>query len=149
MKKIVAILVLALGITSTVEAQKGKRENFEKLTLEQRTELRVKKMTLALDLTSNQASQIQPLLLEQAENRKAMRTKRKALKESGKKLTANERYAIMSKKLDKQIAFKKKMKSILNDKQYERFEKMMARKMKKFKKGRKGKRGKKGFRNNR
>lgn len=142
MKKVVAIFVLALGFVTSIQAQKGKKGNFEKMTSEQRTELHLKKMTLALDLTSSQASQIKPLLLEKANKRKAMHEKRKSLKESGKKPTADERYAIKSAKLDKMIAFKADMKRILNEKQYEKFEKMVAHKAHKMKR-KMHKRGKK------
>lgn len=99
-------------------------------------------MTLKLDLSSEQAKQIKPLLLEQVRERKAMKEKRKSLKSSNKKLTADERFAIKSALLDKKIAFKKEMKRILNEKQYEKFEKKINRKGKKMKK-RKGKKGKK------
>lgn len=133
------MLVLALGVITTSSAQKGKKEDRQKLTPEQRTELAVKKMTLKLDLTPSQANQIKPLLLKQTNERKAMREKRKEMKEKGTKLSSDERYALKSKKLDNMIAFKAEMKRILNEKQYEKFEKIANRKMKKGKKGKKGK----------
>ncbi|WP_420551481.1 hypothetical protein [Tenacibaculum aiptasiae] len=132
MKKLIALFVLAVGFTLTTQAQKGKKGDFEKLTVEQQTELAVKKMTLKLDLTPAQQRKIKPLLAEKIAKRKAMHEKRKAMKESGKerkKLTADERFAKKSAMLDAQIAFKADMKRILNEKQYERFEKM-ATKMK-------------------
>lgn len=136
MKKVIAILVAVLSI-STAQAQRGKKGDFEKMTPEQRTELAVKKMTLKLDLTPSQANQVKPLLLEQSKERQAMHAKRKAMKESGKKPSADERYQMANARLDKQIAFKNEMKTILNEKQYEKFEKMMARKMHKMKKDKK------------
>lgn len=139
MKKIVAILVVALGLSTTTQAQKGKKADFEKLTTEQKTELAVKKMTLKLDLTPSQASQVKPLIAQQVLDRKKMHEKRKSMKESGKKLSADERYAMKSAKLDKMIAFKGEMKRILNEKQYEKFEKMAARKAHKMKKRNRGK----------
>lgn len=139
MKKVLAVLVLALGLTATTQAQKGKKGDFEKLTVEQKTALAVKKMTLKLDLTPSQANKITPLLAEKIAERKAMHEKRKALKKSDKKPTANERYAMQSARLDKQIAFKNDMKRILTEKQYEKFEKMATRKMHKMKKGKKRK----------
>lgn len=127
MKKTITILVLAIGFITISHAQKGKRGDFEKLTTEQQTELAVKKMTLKLDLTPAQQRQIKPLLAEKIVKRKTMRAKRKEMKDSGKKrekLSANERFEKQSKMLDRQIAFKADMKRILNEKQYERFEKM-------------------------
>ena len=68
---------------------------------------------------------------------------RKAQKEEGKKvLTAEEKYAMQNERLDHQIARKEQMKSILDDEQYEKWEKMdHRRKMRgKNNEGRKGKR---------
>lgn len=128
MKKVAVIVILMLGFTLTTQAQK--KQKFEKLSLEQRTELRIKQMTLALDLTPTQANQIKPLIAEQVKERKEMRKKHKELRKSDKKPTADERYAMKMAKLDKQIAFKNKMKQVLNEKQYEKFEKTIKRKMK-------------------
>lgn len=144
MKNIIAVLVLAVGFTLTTQAQKGKRNNSEKLTVEQQTELAIKKMTLKLDLTTSQQSQIKPLLAQKIEKRKAMHEKRKAMKESNKKrekLSANERFEKKNQMLDNKIAFKADMKRILNKEQYEKFEKISARKMHKGK--RKHKKGSK------
>jgi len=150
MKKIVALLVLAVGFTITTQAQRGERSKHEKLTVEQQTELAVKKMTLKLDLTSAQQRQIKPLIAEKIAKRKEMHAKRKAMKESGdkrEKLSANERYAKKSKMLDAQIAFKSDMKRILNEKQLEKFEKMSARKMHGAKKKMKKRKHKKEMKN--
>lgn len=143
MKKVMIMLALTLGITLTTSAQRGKKENFEKMTVEQKTTLAVKKMTLKLDLTPNQVQQVKPLLLQKIQDRKLMHEKRKAIKKSDKKLSANEQYKIANERLDKQIAFKASMKRILNEKQYEKFEKMAKRKMKKMKKNKRGKKDRK------
>ena len=148
MKQIVTIVALMFAVTFTAQAQKKqKRGDFEKLTVAQQADLKLKKMTLALDLTASQQKQIKPLITEQISERKAMLEKRKAMKESGekrKKLSADERYKMQSEKLDKQIAMKSKMQNILNDKQFVKFEKRFTKqkgKMKrKMKKKRKGKR---------
>ena len=146
MKKIVTLLVLAVGFTLTTQAQKGKRNNLEKLTVKQQTELAVKKMTLKLDLTSSQQRQIRPLLADRIAKRKVMHEKRKAMKESAKmrkELSATERFEKKSQLLDRKIAFKAEMKRVLNKQQYERFEKISARKMHKAKKKMKNRKHKK------
>ncbi len=146
MKKIVALLVLAVGFTLTTQAQKGKRSHLEKLTVKQQTELAVKKMALKLDLTDSQQRQIRPLLAEKIAQRKSMHEKRKAMKESGekrKKLSANSHFEKKSKILDNQIAFKAEMKRVLNKQQYDKFEKMSARKMHRAKKKMKNRKHKK------
>ena len=134
MKKLLTVLVLAVGFTVTTQAQKGDKGKPEQLTVEQQTELEVKKMTLKLDLTKAQQNQIKPLIAKKVAERKEMWAKRKAMKESDSKPTSEERYAMKNKMLDKQIAYKTEMKRILNEQQYERFEKMTARKMNRHKK---------------
>ncbi|WGH75118.1 hypothetical protein P8625_13730 [Tenacibaculum tangerinum] len=131
MKKLFTILVLAVGFTVTTQAQK---EDKQQLTIEQKTELTVKKMTLQLDLTQAQQNQIRPLIAKQVAERHEMWTQRKAMKKSGKKPTADERYAMKSKVLDNRIAYKAEMKRILNEQQYHRYEKMAARKLKRHSK---------------
>ncbi|RBW57169.1 hypothetical protein DS884_11345 [Tenacibaculum sp. E3R01] len=131
MKKIIGFLVFVISISTSVNAQKEKKE---RMTVEQQTELAVKKMALKLDLTDSQQRRVKPLLAEQINEKKELRSKRKAMKESGKKPSADERYAVANSRLNKLIAFKTEMKSILNEKQYERFEKMTAKKMHKRKK---------------
>lgn len=131
MKKIIGFLVFVISISTSVNAQKEKKE---RMTVEQQTELAVKKMALKLDLTDSQQRRVKPLLAEQINEKKELRSKRKAMKESGKKPSADERYAVANSRLNKLIAFKTEMKGILNEKQYERFEKMTAKKMHKRKK---------------
>lgn len=131
MKKIIGIVVLVFVFTLTAQAQKKRGNKGPKMTVEQHTELAVKRMTLALDLSDKQQNQIKPLIKAQAEERKAAMEKRKEARKSDTKPTADEMYAMQSKRLDAQIAFKSNMKKILNDEQFAKFEKMnKVRKMK-------------------
>jgi len=137
MKRIIAVLVVALVFSLTTQAQKGKKNKLERLSVAQQTELAVKKMTLKLDLTTSQQNQIKPLLAEKIAKRKTMHEQRKAMRESGKKrvkLSADERFERKNKALDSQIAFKTEMKRILNKQQFERFEKMSKKRAQKGKK---------------
>lgn len=140
MKKIITVLVLALGFATTTQAQKNQKDQF---TVAQKTELKVKKMILHLDLTNSQVKKITPLVKKQIENREIMREKRRSAKENNKKLTADERYEMANKNLDEKIATKKRMKQILSEEQFKKFEKMANHKGKKGKKGKKGGKGKK------
>ena len=81
-------------------------------------------MTLDLDLTEAQQERIQKINLENAKARKAKMEARKAKKEkeSGGKPSKEERLLQMNERLDHQIATKKKMKTILNEAQYEKME---------------------------
>merc|ERR1711916_244693 len=110
---------------------KKRKEKRPKLTVEQHTDLALKKMTLALDLSEKQQNQVEPLLKAQAEKRKAAMEKRKEMQKNNTKPSAEEVYKMQAERLDDQIAMKNRMKNILNKEQFEKFEKMArARKMK-------------------
>lgn len=131
MKKLVSILLFAVLYSFTMQAQEKRRDQRPQLSVDQQTDLLVKRMTLSLDLTDKQQIQLKPLLKKQAEQRKAAMQKRQAFKEKESKPTADEVYAMRSNQLDNQIAFKNSMKQILDKDQFVRFEKMAkARKMK-------------------
>jgi protein CpxP len=126
MKKLTSILILVFAFTVTVQAQKKGKQNERgpKLTVEQYADLAVKKMTLGLDLTDKQQSQIKPLITAQAAARKAAMVSRKENRTADKKPSADEIYAMRSAQLDNQIAFKNKLRNILNKEQFEKFEQM-------------------------
>ena len=122
MKKTASILVLVFVFTVTAKAQKkDRRTQREKLTVDQQAILAVKKMTLTLELTKAQQQEIQPILARQISSIRAEFEKVKAMRESKRELTADERFAFQNQRLDQQIAYQKEMKSILNDKQYDKF----------------------------
>lgn len=143
MKKIASILVLVFAFTLTTQAQKDRKEKRPNLSIEQHTDLAVKKMTLALDLSEKQQNEIAPLIKAQAAERKAGMEKRKEARKNRTKPSADEIYAMKSKQLDGQIAFRNTMKNILNKDQFEKFEKMSKKRMHKGKKMMKRKAGKK------
>jgi protein CpxP len=126
MKKLASILILVFAFTVTVHAQKKGKQNERgpKLTVEQNANLAVKKMTLGLDLSEKQQSQIKPLITAQAAARKAAMVSRKENRTADKKPSADEIYAMRSAQLDNQIAFKNKLRNILNKEQFEKFEQM-------------------------
>lgn len=143
MKKLIFVFVVL--ITMNTQAQDGKREfkegkNEEKraflkdLTPEEIATLKTKKMTLHLDLTDAQQRQIKKINLENSKLRKSKREGRKGI---DSKPTKEERLKMMNERLDQQIATKKKVKSILNEGQYEKWEKSMKHRTRK-----KGVRGK-------
>lgn len=134
MKKIASILVLVFAFTFTTQAQKKRKDKRPNFSVEQRTELAVKKMTLDLDLSEKQQDEIKPLLMNQAAERKAAMEKRKALRDEDKKPSADELFAMRSKQLEAKIEFKNKMKDILKAEQFEKFEKMNEQRKQKGKK---------------
>jgi hypothetical protein len=124
MKKIVSILILVFAFTLTIQAQKKRKEQGPKLTVEKHVDFVVKKMTLALDLSEKQQNQIKPLVNVQAASKKAAMLQRKENRSEKKRPSSDEIREMRSKQLDRKIAFKNKMKDILNKEQFEKFEKM-------------------------
>ncbi|TCI91412.1 hypothetical protein [Tenacibaculum sp. M341] len=121
MKKILSILlVLGLVITSTAQKRKEKKDQF---TVEQRTELTLKKMTLHLDLSKGQQNKIRPLIAESIAKKKNRKSR-----EEMKKLTKDERFQLKMNELDAKIALKNRMKNILDNQQFEKYEKHLTRK---------------------
>nr|WP_321246929.1 hypothetical protein [uncultured Psychroserpens sp.] len=145
MKKLASILILVFAITFTTHAQKRKGKKGPKMTTEQQVTLKVKKMTLALDLTTQQQREISPLIAKQIEAKKAANEERREMKKADKKPSSDEIFAMKNKRLDAQIMMKNKMKKILNKEQFKKFAKMakakkqMASKKMKHQKGEKRK----------
>lgn len=135
MKKLVLVVMAlcAIQITAAQGPHKGKKGM--DLSPEEMANLQTKKMTLALDLTDAQQQDIYKINLENAKLRKAHMAERKAKRESGEaqKPTQEERLKMANKKLDHMIEVKAKMKDILNDEQYARWEKMVAKRQAKMK----------------
>ncbi len=117
MKKlaIIGLFLLPLGII----AQPG-----EKMRKMPSPEVQAKKMTLALDLTDKQEKQIVSVL----ENQRKAREENKLTREQRRELSQEKKEELHATMLDQRIALKREMKSILNEDQYTRWEKMMARK---------------------
>ena len=124
MKNLVNILVLVFAFTFTAQAQKKRGNMGSKLTIEQQTTLAVKKMTLVLDLSDKQQEQIKPIVMSKITNKNEFTEKRKTARINKQKPTSDEIFAIKNKQLDHQIIMKNSIKNILNEEQFEKFEKM-------------------------
>jgi len=132
MKKLIVLATLVISsITFGQENYNGKRDHHKKgkmemmkdFTPEQMATLRTKKMTLALDLTKAQQNKMQALHLESAKARKGQMKKREQYKNTEKpKLSSEEKYLKMNSLLDRKIEMKSKMKSILTDEQFQKWE---------------------------
>jgi hypothetical protein len=139
MKKLIIVLIALVTISTQAQKKDGKaksdrKEMLKDLSPEEMATLKTKKMTLRLDLNESQQREIKKINLENAKLRKS---KREGRKDVDSKPTKEERFKMMNERLDQQIATKKKMKNILNEVQYEKWEKSLKNRSKK-----KGKRGK-------
>lgn len=111
------------GMTIMAQPRNNKYQGngMEQFTPEQRSELQVKKLTLELDLNESQQKEMKAFIADKNTKMEAHRTAMKAMKEKGTKPTNDERFAMKSKMLDEQIATKKRMQKILNEKQFEKW----------------------------
>ena len=122
MKKL--FLAALLSVSMIAVSQKREQKGDDQLTIEQRTELKVKKMTLELDLNTKQQKELTALYLEEGKKMEGKRAEMKSKKEKEEKPSKEERFAMKNKRLDNQIEMKGKIKKILTPEQMEKFEKM-------------------------
>lgn len=141
MKTWILATVMMFGLAVNAQHRGDKQD---RLKPEQRAELRAKEMTLALNLNDKQQKDVKALLLDRSKKAEATMAQHKAAKASGKKLTADERFAMRSRMLDEKIAMKAEMKKILTAEQFSKWEmkaenreKVKDRRHKEFRKGRK------------
>jgi len=129
MKNFLLPLVMILAV-ATATAQKDTNRSEKRVERMKQMEpkdiasFQAKKMTLALDLTDKQESQIEEVLFTAATKKK------EAMKDLKKRneLSKQEKMALGEARMDEKIAMKRAFKEILNDQQYVEFEKMKMKK---------------------
>ena len=137
MAKIVSLLALLICFSLTTNAQKKQLfKNKKRLTTEQLTTLKVKKMTLELELSEIQQNKLTPVIKELISERSAQLDKKRELKNDVKKINPNERYQMANKILDRKIMFQKEMRTILNEEQFKKFKTLKKKRNEKMKKRR-------------
>ena len=120
MKKIIVLSILctlSLSAFSQKNFQKGKK--LESLSADQIATLQTKKMTLHLDLNLKQQHDIFNIMLEEIKfkrNKKSEMQQQRS--ETNNELSSDEIFEIMNDKLDHQIAFNNKIKTILSKDQF-------------------------------
>ena len=129
MKKVLVTTVLLIGMMGY--SQRGQHFDSEQkgmkdMSPEQIAILKTKKMTLALDLSTAQQKEIQTLNLENAKEREALMLERKVKKEQAEqsKPSTDERFKFQNERLDRMIAQKGKMKQILSEEQFQKWERI-------------------------
>ncbi|NMH26714.1 hypothetical protein [Flavobacterium silvaticum] len=125
MKPVIATLILLVNMAAFAQPENRHHDKkHPELTLEQKKSLRLKKLTLDLDLSNSQQKDMALLIDEQMTSGKAMMDEMKAKRESGQKPTADEIYAHKSQMLDQRIAINEKAKKILDKNQYETWKRL-------------------------
>ncbi|WP_347924368.1 hypothetical protein [Pontimicrobium sp. SW4] len=110
------------------EDRKERPQTLKDLSPEEVATLQTKKMTLYLDLTEAQQKEVYKINLANAKERQSKMEALKKMRENGEKPSKENRYSMMNERLDKQIAQKKQMKSILSKEQFEKLEKSVKHK---------------------
>ena len=122
MVRIVSLLALFIYFSLTTNAQnKQLFKNKKRLTTEQLTKLKVKKMTLELELSEVQQKKLTPVITKQISERKIEADRMRESKNEVKNIDVSNRYEMANKFLDRKIMFQKKMRSILTEEQYKKF----------------------------
>ena len=134
MKNLMVITIAFLTLSATAQDRRQERnrhdhakEIMKDMTPDEVATLKTKKLTLKLDLTDKQQRQVESILLEQAVERQKKREAHQN-KEEKEKPTKEEFLKMQNDRLDSQIEMKRKMKNILTEDQYAKFEKMKPRK---------------------
>ncbi len=142
MKKLIIALLLTSSLATFAQEKKINRKDktskIEKLTPEQRTSLQVKELTLKLDLSDQQQKEITEVI--KTHQNKVAEQKSKIKTDRNDKLSAEQRFELKNQMLDQKIEYKKNIKKILNDQQFEKWSKIKtdhkwktSKKMKHFK----------------
>lgn len=116
------LLLVATIVLSTLTFAQERTTKEERLTPEQQTELKVKQMTLDLDLTAKQQSELKTIILAQAQKRQAEIVAKEKTRVKGQKRSANERFEMKNKMLAEQIEMKAQMKQTLSAEQFSKWE---------------------------
>ena len=131
------ILAAAIMMGFAMNAQPGEgnadggkpaQEQHTPLKPAQRADLKLKKLTLDLNLNEKQQKEFSKLLLAHENEREQVLAQVLADRAAGKKLTADEKYAMESKRLDAEITTKNEAKKILTAEQFSKYEQLKERK---------------------
>jgi len=123
MKKLSLFLIMLISI-SALSQQKSQSHKAEmaNMSAEETATLQTKKLTLLLDLDQAQQLEIKKLYQEKAEVRKTLMAERKKKgAEDTEKLKEN-RFERKNAHLDRELAHQEKMKQILNEEQFKKWQ---------------------------
>ena len=130
MKKVFLAALLVVSLTTFAQEERkpgSKRAEMEKMTPEQRSELRLKRMSTILNLTEKQQKEIAPILEEQQQKREKALADFKAMKEKGAKPSAEERAERAKQRDDDQKAMTEKLQKILTPEQMKKWSEIKER----------------------
>ena len=123
MKKLSLFLIMLISI-SAFSQQRGQHHKADKTNIssEEIATLQTKKITLLLDLDQAQQQEVKKLYQEKAEERKAMIAEHKKMKAEDAEKSKEKRFDRMNGGLDQQLEYQEKMKQILNEEQFKKWQ---------------------------
>ncbi len=129
MKNALILIAFLISLGSFAQKTEGmqQRQKMERsriaanLSAEEMATLRTKELTLQLDLNESQQKNIKALLVSEISNRKANMQNRpqKGFRKDSTNISSEDFYKMKSERLDHQIEFQNKMKTILTDTQFD------------------------------
>jgi protein CpxP len=126
MKTLIIALVFGIGISgfAQVATPQPGDPKMEKLTPEQRQAKHLAKLTKELNLDAKQQEAVGKILAEKSDKAQDLKSKKEARKESGEKLTMQEKQALKSSLKAEKEDTENQMKAILSAEQYQKWETM-------------------------
>jgi hypothetical protein len=123
MKKLSLFLIMLISISAfSQQKDQHQRADMKNMSAEEMATLQTKKLTLLLDLDQAQQLEVKKLYQEKAEARKAMMAEHKAMMAEDSEKSKEKRFERMNGGLDKQLEYQEKMKKILNEEQFKKWQ---------------------------
>jgi len=145
MKNLIATVLLVAGISAYAQeapTKDFKKHRTERHSPEQRNEIQMKKMTAELDLTSDQQQKLSQLLSQRNAKAAEMKNDRKSQREEFKKMTDAQKDAFKKQRKAEREVYDARLKNILNDSQFEKWQQIKSERKQKHGKQNKMKREK-------
>jgi Spy/CpxP family protein refolding chaperone len=130
MKKVFLALLLLVGVATIAQENRkpgSKRAEMEKMTSEERSELRLKRLTEILKLNEKQQKEVGVILVEQQQKREKALAEFKSMKEKGTKPTTEERASRAKQRQEDQKATTDKLHKILTPQQMKKWDEIKER----------------------
>jgi len=108
------------------------------MSAEEAATLQTKKLTLQLDLNQAQQVEIKKLYLINAEERKALMAERTKMRTEAEEKIKEKRYEGRNALLDRELAHQEKMKQILNEEQFKKWQDSRSKMRKSHSKNKRG-----------
>ncbi|RMB62925.1 hypothetical protein EAX61_04955 [Dokdonia sinensis] len=124
MKNVMIAIMLLVTVAMTAQRNRGQNERLSEMSVEEKATLATKKATLALALDDAQSKKMYPIILAQITKRENFR---KSRKDETEKPSKEDRIKMGNERLDEKIAMQRQVKAILNDEQFQKWQKHMLR----------------------